>query len=398
MDSFHRTLNRPPYVYIEPYPRRGRKLLYHEVNWGASSKAIIVMSGSSMSGRTLHASTSAVASVPEQMASSMTGAVLTSLVVTPFDVIKTRIQAQQSWTSAMKKALDCTSCGGRRTYVTLANNHMKYVCKIQNGGTSITSVCMNRIHIEGTVDGAVKIFRYEGAGALWRGLTATLLMSIPSNVIYITGYDQIKEGVIKHNLVTKEYAPLLAGVASRLAAVCVTSPLEMVRTQIQSQPEKIAYSKLMKVLANGVRVHGITSLWRGLVPTLWRDVPFSGLYWSTYETIKPMVLELLANCTDDRTFAPSFVSGATAGMMAAIVTHPFDVMKTHRQMHQMVDTSLTLRSICGTIVRGHGFGGFFAGLIPRVVKVAPSCAIMISTYEVGKAFFQSRRQNADFCR
>lgn len=26
--------------------------------------------------------------------------------------------------------------------------------------------------------------------------------------------------------------------------------------------------------------------------------------------------------------------------------------------------------------------------MPRVIKVAPACAVMISTYEFGKAFFQ----------
>ncbi len=34
----------------------------------------------------------------------------------------------------------------------------------------------------------------------------------------------------------------------------------------------------------------------------------------------------------------------------------------------------------------------FSGLTPRIVKVAPACAIMISTYEAFKQFF--RRQNA----
>ncbi len=34
-----------------------------------------------------------------------------------------------------------------------------------------------------------------------------------------------------------------------------------------------------------------------------------------------------------------------------------------------------------------GFRGLFTGYVPRIVKVAPACAIMISTYEYGKSFF-----------
>ena len=31
---------------------------------------------------------------------------------------------------------------------------------------------------------------------------------------------------------------------------------------------------------------------------------------------------------------------------------------------------------------------FSPGFMPRVIKVAPACAVMISSYEFGKAFFQ----------
>lgn len=46
---------------------------------------------------------------------------------------------------------------------------------------------------------------------------------------------------------------------------------------------------------------------------------------------------------------------------------------------------------------------FLSGFLPRVIKVAPACAIMISTYEFGKAFFrkhneEERRRGGDVRR
>ncbi|KAF4093063.1 hypothetical protein AMELA_G00029090 [Ameiurus melas] len=55
------------------------------------------------------------------------------------------------------------------------------------------------------------------------------------------------------------------------------------------------------------------------------------------------------------------------------MTLQFDVVKTRRQI-ELGETEL--------------LGGF----LPRVIKVAPACAIMISTYEFGKAFFRKRNE------
>lgn len=41
----------------------------------------------------------------------------------------------------------------------------------------------------------------------------------------------------------------------------------------------------------------------------------------------------------------------------------------------------------------NGVRGLFTGLIPRVIKVAPACAIMIATFEHGKRFFQVYNAN-----
>jgi len=36
-----------------------------------------------------------------------------------------------------------------------------------------------------------------------------------------------------------------------------------------------------------------------------------------------------------------------------------------------------------------------SGLTPRIIKVAPACAIMISSYEFFKAFFRQRNLERD---
>lgn len=162
---------------------------------------------------------------------------------------------------------------------------------------------------------------------------------------------------------------------------------------------------------------GPTALWRGLTLTLWRDVPFSGIYWLGYETVRTFLTEerygrkhqlgpierhrvesgLIEQEEDKATFMDSFIAGAASGTVAAFLTSPFDVGKTRRQVWRAMSddakdatTSTMMKSegsmpkVLMEIYRTEGLSGWFRGCIPRMLKIAPACAIMISSYEIGK--------------
>lgn len=221
-------------------------------------------------------------------------------------------------------------------------------------------------------------------------------MAVPATVIYFTLYDQLCD-LMRHRFNDSKdkqnsWIPPLAGGSARVFAVSVISPLELTRTKMQSQ--KLSYLEVGGLLKQTVRNEGVLSLWKGLAPTLMRDVPFSCLYWFNYEKLRKF---FNGNQTDVVSFGSSFAAGALSGSLAAIVTLPFDVVKTHRQI-EMGEQNIAGRTkskmqkstleALRSIYRQNGFSGLFTGLVPRVSRVAPACAIMISTYESGKAFFR----------
>uniref|UniRef100_A0A4W5K6T5 Mitochondrial glutathione transporter SLC25A39 n=1 Tax=Hucho hucho TaxID=62062 RepID=A0A4W5K6T5_9TELE len=314
----------------------------------------------------------------QQMLASGTGALLTSVFVTPLDVVKIRLQAQQTPFYQGKCYLYC-------------NGLMDHIYVCQNGA-GCTSWYKTPTHFSGTLDAFVKITRNEGVRSLWSGLPPTLVMAVPATVIYFTCYDQLRD-LLRYGMGFQgNYIPLVAGGLARLGAVSVISPLELVRTKMQSR--KVTYSELRVCILSSVAQDGWLSLWRGWGPTVLRDVPFSALYWFNYELVKAHLCDKYN--VSQATFSISFTAGAISGAVAAIMTLPFDVVKTRRQIQlgEMETLGVPVKNPTSTwyIMRGiwteSGYRGLFAGFIPRVIKVAPACAVMISTYEFGKIFFQ----------
>ena len=253
---------------------------------------------------------------------------------------------------------------------------------------------MHMPKFRGTVDAFFKIARLEGFTSWWKGLSPTLVMAVPATVIYYTSYDQLKVKLgFKHNEMNI-LAPLLAGSTARTIAVTVICPIELIRTKMQSR-HGYNYRELADVIKSAVKQNGVLSLWRGLSPMLLRDVPFSISYWLGYEYLK---LKLSSTLEPQHLPLVPFVSGSISGAIAALFTTPLDVAKTHMQVElgesgSSVQRSLgagSFVSVMRKVVAEHGYAGLFAGLAPRMAKIAPACAIMIGSYEACKNYFAER--------
>jgi solute carrier family 25, member 39/40 len=63
--------------------------------------------------------------------------------------------------------------------------------------------------------------------------------------------------------------------------------------------------------------------------TLYRDVPFSAIYWSGYESSRHYLHQRFGSEDSNPFF--NFISGFFSGVVSSVVTHPFDVIKTQHQ-------------------------------------------------------------------
>jgi solute carrier family 25 protein 39/40 len=289
---------------------------------------------------------------------------------------------------------------------------------------------VERRTINSTWDGLRKIAQNEGPRTLWRGLSPTLVMAVPANVIYFAGYDWLRTAQASpfRQTVPDTYIPLVAGASARTMAAITVSPIEMFRTRMQAANHTATAAGHFRETMDGLREmvgsQGVLSLWRGLTLTLWRDVPFSAIYWWGYEATRNALTDARgrAKARNDGsefrmgrgeqkiqrrsrsrsrenpkdTIIDSFIAGAASGGVAAFVTTPFDVGKTRQQVvrHAGAATKAAVQTIRPEdqsmprflmhIYQEQGMAGLFKGWAARSLKIAPACAIMISCYEFGK--------------
>jgi len=134
-----------------------------------------------------------------------------------------------------------------------------------------------------------------------------------------------------------------------------------------------------------VRNLGLVGLYKGASACLLRDVPFSAIYFPTYSHLKKDLFG--ESQTRKLGIVQLLTAGAIAGMPAAYLTTPCDVIKTRLQVEaRKGDTQYTgLRHAASTIYKEEGFRAFFKGGPARIARSSPQFGFTLAAYEVLKS-------------
>lgn len=309
------------------------------------------------------------------LASSIGGICATFLTL-PFDVLKVRLQCHIE-NIQMRPHIFCHKY--IQSLCLCVNTCSNYHLELKQGSRA-TTYSMFKI-----------ILSESGMKGFWKGLTPTLVQSIPQVTVYYTLYQKFKLYLAYQPVIPIVLIPALAGVASRTITSIIIAPLELIRTNLQSSPT-VSFREIRSYFANSVRLNGISSLWRGLYPMLIRDVPFTAVYWPTFELLKSQILLTFTPGNNINIFA-NLVSGWLCGSLAAALTTPSDVVKTQIEIsiQNPSKRDVNIFNIIRVIHAKYGLKGFFRGVTPRCAKIGPACAIMIATFEVIISLFKEYR-------
>ena len=142
---------------------------------------------------------------------------------------------------------------------------------------------------------AVAIVRYEGVKQLWRGTSVSLLRAVPGVALYFTSLQSLQvlfSPMFTSNQPSWAQGLLLGGTARSFVGITLL-PLTVLKVNYEAERRLLASVRLRGFLKS-VTHNG--ALWRGLIPTLLRDTPYSALYYAFYSQFRKIILPTVSNC------------------------------------------------------------------------------------------------------
>ena len=254
--------------------------------------------------------------------------------------------------------------------------------RIQNQRAVIAS---ERLY-KNAIDCFCKVIRNEGLIGLYRGLLPQLVGVAPEKAIKLS-MDDLMRSLLRntHDASITLGAECISGGCAGDSRVIFTNPLEIVKIRLQVQGEELKINpKLSKKSAiHIVKELGPKGLYKGASACWLRDIPFSAIYFPCYSHLKK---DWFGEGKDGKMLPTMelMASGAGAGIPAAYLVTPADVIKTRLQVAEREGQTIYSGIIdaASKIYRQEGFKAFFKGGIARVLRSSPQFGVTLVSYEL----------------
>ncbi|XP_014507610.1 folate transporter 1, chloroplastic isoform X2 [Vigna radiata var. radiata] len=161
----------------------------------------------------------------------------------------------------------------------------------------------------GIYDAFKTILREEGFSAFYKGIVPSLFL-VSHGAIQFTAYEELRKVIVDfkckrstvHNqnpdklLNSVDYAVL--GATSKLAAILLTYPFQVMRARLQQRPSGDGVPRYMDtwhVVKETARFEGIRGYYRGITANLLKNAPASSITFIVYENVLKLLKPTIRN-------------------------------------------------------------------------------------------------------
>lgn len=237
------------------------------------------------------------------------------------------------------------------------------------------------------------ILKQEGGfRGLYKGVTPNVAGAGTSWGLYFLFYNKLKTARQGGNA-QRQLSPgnsMLCAAQSGALTLLLTNPIWVVKTRLclQYDNSSAQYRGITDAFIKIGRTEGIKGLYKGFVPGLF-GVTHGMVQFTVYEEFKSAYCNYYLKQPIDTKLGTSeyLCFSASSKLIAALSTYPYQVIRARLQ-----DQNCQYRGVFDCVkqtFRNEGFGGFYKGLTPNLIRVVPATAITFVTYENIKAYLTS---------
>ncbi|GMI78454.1 dicarboxylate carrier 2, PLANT UNCOUPLING MITOCHONDRIAL PROTEIN 4 [Hibiscus trionum] len=288
----------------------------------------------------------------------------------PLDLIKVRLQLQGETMAA-------------------TSHHLRPALAFSSGSSATASIHLSpppqRL---GPISLGLRIVHSEGLGALFSGVSATVLRQSLYSTTRMGLYDIFKQRWTDPETKTMHLSKkIAAGLIAGGIGAAVGNPADMAMVRMQAdgrlpRAQRRDYKGVFDAIARISKQEGVGSLWRGSSLTVNRAMIVTASQLATYDQIKEAVLE---NAIMEDGLGTHVTASFAAGLVAAVASNPVDVIKT-RVMSMKVEAG-SRPPYNGAVdclmktVKGEGFKALYKGFLPTVSRQGPFTVVLFVTLE-----------------
>ncbi|EGW35154.1 mitochondrial carrier protein [Spathaspora passalidarum NRRL Y-27907] len=243
----------------------------------------------------------------------------------------------------------------------------------------------------GSMDVIKQLVKNEGPFAFYKG-TLTPLVGVGACVSVQFSVNEFMKRYYDDKLQGKPLSLsqfFVCGAVAGFANGFLASPIEHIRIRLQTQTGSASGAATFngpidcakKLYQSNGFGHGI---YRGLVPTLFRESVGLGIYFATYEAL--IGRELKNNKNMIRAEIPAWklcLFGGLSGYTLWIGIYPVDVIKSKLQTDSLTKPNYKgSLSVVRDVFAKTGIKGFYKGFIPTILRAAPANGATFAVFEL----------------
>lgn len=150
-----------------------------------------------------------------------------------------------------------------------------------------------RRNYKSVLDAITQMIRGEGVTSLWRGSSLTINRAMLVTSSQLASYDSVKETILEKGLLEDGLGThVLASFAAGFVASVASNPVDVIKTRVMNMKVEAGvappYKGAVDCALKTVKAEGIMALYKGFVPTVSRQAPFTVVLFVTLEQVRKL--------------------------------------------------------------------------------------------------------------